>query len=240
MQAKLGAGRISICLGGANLASQRPQVVADKIKRTEERQARRGRRGKIRVAQTYDSHEAWLADWRRARGSELYCTGNASATGGNSMIIVADKGDVTFSLTVKLPTGLQVKHGRALSFIIPFRHGADEVRGALDRNALVMAENERCKKLGGKRRMRERGEVVHEIKGGSLAWRIKMVEGKWYASVTVSTRSATISRAPSVSISTTDFWRSPKSAVRATRPGGASPGSTSRPTVAPPISAATP
>jgi IS605 OrfB family transposase len=181
-RAQITENNISICLGSARRASQRPQVVADKIARVEARQARIGRRGTIRVAQTFETHDEWLADWKAARGSELFSTGNAAVAGGNSMIIVTEQDDGTFTLAIKLPRSLHAAHGRVITLAgLTFPYGSEQLRGALQRNQAVMAENRRCKTLGGKRAMRERDEPINEIYGGSIAWRIKNRNGAWYA-----------------------------------------------------------
>ncbi len=181
-RARLDAGDIGICLGGARRAAQRPAVVADKIARTEARQARIGRRGTIRVAQTYATHDQWLTDWQGARGGEIFAAGSAAAVSGNAMIIITENDDGCFDLTVKVPPSLRKQHGATLVFrAVQFPYGADVIRGALDRGGVARAENERCKRLGGKRAMRARGDIVHAVSGASIAWRIKCVEGAWYA-----------------------------------------------------------
>lgn len=61
-------------------------------------------------ANSYESHELWLEDWRKKRSGRFYCVGK-SQLGGGTMIKVFplnDEGD--YRLNIRLPRCLRVEH----------------------------------------------------------------------------------------------------------------------------------
>nr|WP_276605481.1 hypothetical protein [Thermus caldilimi] len=125
-------------------------------------------------AHGYPSHEAWLADWRRARASQFFLLGSAEETAGNQTAQLREEGDGTFSLRLRLPEALARERGEAHLHLrgLRFPHGEAHLR-----EALRLHELERGRKRRGKR------------KGGLLApalhYRFLRREKGWYLHVTL-------------------------------------------------------
>ena len=70
------------------------------------------------VENGYNSHEEWLADWRKKRGGRFFCIGK-STNGGGTMIKIRHVSGDNFKAIVTLPRFMQSEHGQKLE--IPFQ-----------------------------------------------------------------------------------------------------------------------
>ncbi len=74
-------GRVSLCFGGRKLFLAQYHLQAN----------------------GFPSHEAWLAEWRRARSDGFFLLGSGDETNGNQTATLLEEEDGTFTLRLRLP-----------------------------------------------------------------------------------------------------------------------------------------
>ncbi len=84
----------------------------------------------------YDSHEAWLQEWQRARNSAFFCLGSKDEAMGNQTCSVFLEEDGKWTLRLRLPDSLSQVHGKYLIIEgIEFSYGKEVIEAALQSNA---------------------------------------------------------------------------------------------------------
>jgi hypothetical protein len=76
----------------------------------------------------YVSHDDWLSDWRKARGSQSFCLGSKDENAGNQTCTLFTDG----SLRIRVPNHLQGKYGKHL--VVPrvtYPYGQNRIEQAL-------------------------------------------------------------------------------------------------------------
>ncbi|WP_081619954.1 IS200/IS605 family accessory protein TnpB-related protein [Rhizobium sp. 2MFCol3.1] len=96
----------------------------------------------------YDSHAAWLGDWRSHRSAQFTLDGNSSKEGGNQFARLRKRADGRYDLELRLPTALAhlatriEKHAGSLIPCVDlrglsFNHGNDVIDDAIVRGQPV-------------------------------------------------------------------------------------------------------
>lgn len=76
----------------------------------------------------YRSHNEWLLDWKKARGSQAFCLGSKDETGGNQTCTLYADG----LLRIRVPDRLHAKHGKFIMVPdVKFPYGQERVDQAL-------------------------------------------------------------------------------------------------------------
>lgn len=76
----------------------------------------------------YVSHEEWLLDWKKARGSSTFCLGSKDETGGNQTCTLLADG----TLRLRIPDCLENKYGRHIVISgINYPYGQEQIDEAL-------------------------------------------------------------------------------------------------------------
>lgn len=111
LQADEEAGRVSLCFGGRKLFLAQYHLEENGLA----------------------SHEAWLAEWRKARSKGFFLLGSGDERGGNQTATLLEEGDGTLTLRLRLPDALAQGLGERYLWLrgIRFPYGGERVREAL-------------------------------------------------------------------------------------------------------------
>lgn len=98
-------------------------------------------------ANGYGSHEAWLADWQRARSEQFFVVGSQDETAGNQTCHARLVADQSLTLQLRLPNGLvrgEHHENRATKPLlvlsgVRFAHGQEDIVHALRTGTVVDA-----------------------------------------------------------------------------------------------------
>ena len=148
LEADIAADRVRICFGSKRLWRKQHHLEAN----------------------SYGSHEEWLADWRDARSDEFFVLGSRDETAGCQLCVATVADDGTLTLRLRLPDCLAGQHGKYLVMRgVRFVYGHEQVLAALQSNAEYSAYR------------RQHGEKAARATalGQAVSYRFKRDEKGW-------------------------------------------------------------
>ena len=134
-------------------------------------------------ANSYASHEEWLADWRDARSNEFFVLGSRDETAGCQLCVAGIAEDGSLTLRLRMPGSLAERHGKYVEISgVRFAYGQEQVLGALGSSAGYAAVR------------REHGEKPARATGlgQALSYRFKRDDKGWRVFVTTETQDVTV------------------------------------------------
>ena len=155
LEADTETGRVGLCFGS---------------KRLWQKQHHLGQNG-------YESHEAWLRDWRGTRSDEFFVLGSRDETAGCQLCVASVDDNGTLTLRLRLPDCLAGRHGKYLTMEgVRFAYGHEQVLAALDSNA----EYGRTRREHGEKAARATslGQAIsYRFKRDAKGWRVFATTG---------------------------------------------------------------
>ena len=96
-------------------------------------------------ANSYDSHQEWATDWRKARSGQFFVLGSQDETAGNQTCQAMVAADGSLTLQLRLPDAL-VKDGKYLMMNgVRFAYGHDVIVAALQSSRVIQSQTKHGK-----------------------------------------------------------------------------------------------
>ena len=119
-------------------------------------------------ANNYNTHNAWLSDWRHARTSEIFLLGSKDEASGNQTCTATLEEDNTLTLRIRMPNALS-KFGKYLTISnVTFSYGHQEIIASLKdcmQGSLLAKEKNSAYKNHGQ-------AITYRFKHDKKGWRL--------------------------------------------------------------------
>lgn len=120
----------------------------------------------------FKTHAEWKTAWQAARSSEMYFIGSMDETAGNQTCQARVTGDHQLALRIRVPDGLQKKHGKFVEL--------EDIRVAYGFEAIVAALDE-CQLRA---RLKAQKNDAYQTHGQAISFRFKKDAKGWRVFIT--------------------------------------------------------